>query len=234
MDSLIGKKFNFLTVIDGPFYNNKRKQWLCKCNCGNFKTIQEENLKNEMTKSCGCLHKKKISTNLINQQFGLLTVIKDTGKRNYNRNIIWECQCECGNKCEIPTTHLRSGHTCSCGCFKSSKGENKIKQLLKNNNIPFTTQKTFEDLIIHKHLYFDFFVNNQYLIEYDGEQHFKQIKNNFFDKSLEEQQKYDNFKNQWCKTHNIPLIRIPYTHFKNICLEDLLLETSNFIWKENL
>jgi hypothetical protein len=33
------------------------------------------------------------------------------------------------------------------------------------------------------------------------------------------------FKNQWCKENNIPLIRIPYTHFEDICLEDLLLES---------
>ena len=32
-----------------------------------------------------------------------------------------------------------------------------------------------------------------------------------------------------CKENNIPLIRIPYTHLNKLCLEDLLLETSNFI-----
>jgi len=36
-------------------------------------------------------------------------------------------------------------------------------------------------------------------------------------------------KNQWCKNNNIPLIRIPYTHLQNLCLEDLQLETSKFI-----
>jgi len=36
-------------------------------------------------------------------------------------------------------------------------------------------------------------------------------------------------KNQWCKNNNIPLIRIPYTHLEDLRLEDLLLETSQFI-----
>jgi len=36
-------------------------------------------------------------------------------------------------------------------------------------------------------------------------------------------------KNQWCKENNIPLIRIPYTHLQDLCLEDLQLETSQFI-----
>jgi len=38
-----------------------------------------------------------------------------------------------------------------------------------------------------------------------------------------------NKKNQWCKENNIPLIRIPYTHLKDLCIEDLLLETSNYV-----
>jgi hypothetical protein len=42
-------------------------------------------------------------------------------------------------------------------------------------------------------------------------------------------QEHDSFKNQWCKDNNIPLIRIPYTHLKDLCLEDLLLETSKYI-----
>ena len=36
---------------------------------------------------------------------------------------------------------------------------------------------------------------------------------------------YSNFN----KENNIPLIRIPYTHLNKLCLEDLLLETSNFL-----
>ena len=42
-------------------------------------------------------------------------------------------------------------------------------------------------------------------------------------------QERDTYKNQWCKENNIPLIRIPYTHLNDLCLEDLLLETSKFI-----
>lgn len=42
-------------------------------------------------------------------------------------------------------------------------------------------------------------------------------------------QKRDEYKNNWCKEHHIPLIRIPYTHKNNLCLEDLLLETSKFV-----
>lgn len=77
---------------------------------------------------------------------------------------------------------------------------------------------------------FDFYIENKYLIEYDGEQHFKD--NSFgIQGSLKIQQERDKYKNHWCKENNIPLIRIPYTH-KSIILEDILLETSKFIVKE--
>lgn len=76
---------------------------------------------------------------------------------------------------------------------------------------------------------FDFYINeDNYLIEYDGEQHFKDT-NGFFKTTLEEIQKRDIFKNQWCKENNIPLIRIPYTRYDDLCIEDLLLETSKYV-----
>ena len=36
-------------------------------------------------------------------------------------------------------------------------------------------------------------------------------------------------KSQWCKENNIPLIRIPYTQYNNLTIDDLKLDTSNFI-----
>lgn len=42
-------------------------------------------------------------------------------------------------------------------------------------------------------------------------------------------QKHDKIKNNWCKENNIPIIRIPYTKLHNIQIEDLLLDTSNYI-----
>lgn len=51
---------------------------------------------------------------LTGQKFGRLTVIK----RNKNNNgVNWFCRCKCGNNTVIPTGHLKSGHTSSCGCF---------------------------------------------------------------------------------------------------------------------
>lgn len=59
-------------------------------------------------------------------------------------------------------------------------------------------------------------------------QHYKEL-NNDWGEPLEEIQKRDNNKTLWCKRNNIPLIRIPYWHLKNLKIKDLMLETSKFL-----
>ena len=55
------------------------------------------------------------------------------------------------------------------------------------------------------------------LIEYDGEQHYKFIKHWHGDEEgFKLQQLRDKIKTEYCKNHNIKLIRIPYTEFDNI------------------
>ena len=85
-----------------------------------------------------------------------------------------------------------------------------------------------------KCLCFDFAILNsdgelKYLIEYDGQQHFKSIEYWGGQLALIKRHQYDLAKNNWCHTHNIPLIRIPYTH-TNILIDDLILETSKFLY----
>ena len=77
---------------------------------------------------------------------------------------------------------------------------------------------------------YDFFVDNRYLIEFDGIQHYQYNENSWNNKEkFKKLQERDNFKTNWCLSNNIPLIRIPYTKYDSLCIEDLLLETSQFI-----
>lgn len=110
----------------------------------------------------------------------MLTVLYYTGRSNSSQNAIWHCKCDCGNECDIDSNNLTSLHTFSCGCIRSSIGENNIEKLLKENNILFNREQTFEELRnkINNKLYrFDFAILNQdgqviRLIEYDGIQHY--------------------------------------------------------------
>lgn len=240
MKNLIGEKFNYLTVIDGPIYKNERRYWKCQCECGNEKDIREDVLKAGTTKSCGCYKKNALIKNnrekacidLTNKRFGKLVAIRPTEKRNGDGRIIWECKCDCGNTCFANTHSLQQNRKQSCGCMVS-QGEYIIEQLLLNNNINFVKQYTFNSCRFPKTnglARFDFYIDNKYLIEYDGETHYKQSFYGWYkEEQLKIQQERDKFKNQWCKDNNIPLIRIPYIKLSSLKLEDLLLETSQFI-----
>ena len=179
------------------------------------------------------LYGKKIIYNttandLTGKIFGKWTVIESTNKRASNGSIYWHCVCECGNEKDVLAQSLISGKSLSCGEHSNiSRGNSKIIEILNNNNINYEIEKKFSSCKDKKELPFDFYINNKYLIEYDGEQHFNQ--DSIFD--YEYTHKHDLIKSNWCKENNIPLIRIPYTHYNYLCLEDLLLETSKFIEK---
>ena len=53
---LTGQTFGKLTVVSFAGSSNRGKAtWLCKCECGNEKTVAGGNLTSGRTKSCGCI-----------------------------------------------------------------------------------------------------------------------------------------------------------------------------------
>lgn len=233
-DNLSNIKYERLTAICATSLRTSDRCviWKCLCDCGNIAYVSAKALKQKNTKSCGCLntevraalgrsHKK----DLTGEQFGELTVIGDVGKRR-GLSILWECKCSCGALCYIPGTALKGGAV-SCGCVKS-KGEQKIAALLTQNNISFVKNKTFPTCKFENgyFAYFDFFVDNHYLIEYDGLQHFQTKTGGWnTEEQLKETQIRDAYKTQWCQENNVPLIRIPYTKLKELTIEDLIYKS---------
>lgn len=82
---LTGKRFEKLVVIK---YVEKGK-WLCKCDCGNEKIIRGDSLKQRLTLSCGCLHKRIVAKTCKNnfQKHGL----SKTRLNNIYHNIKQRC-----------------------------------------------------------------------------------------------------------------------------------------------
>lgn len=243
---LRGQRIGNLTVLYRVQGNNSQTRWKCLCDCGNITYHYANNLNNnKITHSCGCLSKR--GDNLVNgdgyqgknkiditgQKFGRLTVIKDSGERK-GKEVVWLCKCDCGETIKVRSYDLRHGHTSSCGCLRS-KGEEKIKIIFSNNQINYISQKTFPTCVNDRGnlLKFDFYVftgTSHYCIEYDGDIHFDTNKSHgwFTEEYREDMRKRDQYKNQWCKENNIPLIRIPYTKLDTLCIEDLMLETTQF------
>ena len=68
------------------------------------------------------------------QKFGRLTVIRRSGTSK-QREVIWECRCDCGTVKDIRASHLSMGRTQSCGCYhkdmmrETRKGKPSSKRL---------------------------------------------------------------------------------------------------------
>lgn len=219
-------------IISYAGIRNKQAYWNCECpTCHKIWQVQGSHLNEpkpiSMCKNCSSLKNLKTIKipyfkDLTNQRFGKLIALEKTERKG--RTYFWRCLCDCGNICEKEAQYLLNGDCKSCGCLKSI-GENIIASLLKENNISFEQEK-----ILFKKYRFDFYVNNSYIIEYDGIHHFEQRDNR---ESLKDIHKRDLEKNHFCFDNNIPLIRIP-CYYKNLCIKDLILTTSNFILtKEN-
>ena len=63
---LIGQVFGKRTVIELDQESSGRRNWICKCSCGNTVSVREYNLKSGNTKSCGCTRKEKSSVRNLN------------------------------------------------------------------------------------------------------------------------------------------------------------------------
>ena len=231
----IGNTYGYLTVIERAENTKEgRAQWLCQCKCGNTTTVLGKHLRSGNTKSCGCYQKERAAQanmdrvgTLVGKKFGKLTVIAENGFITHasgKKSRIYYCECDCGNI--VPAAqhqYLAYGDLTSCGCIRS-KGEYQIEQLLKEHNISYIREYSFEDLVDDLPLRFDFaiFKNGKLnaLIEFQGEQHYNKS-NGFYNETIIE---HDKMKVEYCKKKGIRLIIINYKRNYDIKYEDLRLE----------
>ena len=182
-----------LTVVSPVDYKDKEKYgispkahgkyWVCKCSCGNTVITTTDKLKNGHTKSCGCYKSNMVSDrthiDIRGNRYGFLVATEYCGGSN------WKCICDCGKTTIAKYGCLVGGYTKSCGCKqKTSISEVEISNLLDVNGVNYERQYRFDECRSkrsNRPLPFDFAIideNNspRYLIEYDGEQHFKPVK----------------------------------------------------------
>lgn len=170
----------------------------------------------------------------IGKKYGKLTVIADAGYKNQGekRRHYSIVQCDCGSEpFEIMDNKIQTGNVSSCGCL-CSKGEQIIESYLKQKNLNYVKEYTFQDCINPKtgrKLRFDFgvIINNKLycLIEFDGRQHKYGPDTSYWGHTtdtLEDIKYRDNLKNNYCNINNINLIRISYSQINKI--ENILKE----------
>jgi len=115
---------------------------------------------------------------------------------------------------QTPHNHLKGQ---GCPKCNESKGEKIVNQTLTNFKLKFIREHKFDDCRYKYSLPFDFYIPKyNTCIEYDGEQHYKQVDRFGGIEGFESIQRNDKIKTQYCLDNNIKLIRIPYTEFNNI------------------
>lgn len=121
---------------------------------------------------------------------------------------------ECGYEWETKPHHFTHNER-RCPHCKKSKGEKLIEESLKTLNLNYEPQFRMSECRDVYTLPFDFAVfdcnkNLSFLIEYDGEQHFRVVEHWGGESGLKERQYHDQIKTLYCNKNNIPLLRIPY------------------------
>lgn len=101
--------------------------------------------------------------------------------------------------------------------MRASRGEIKIAEILQMNGLNFKEEYAFAGLNSPngRPLRFDFAVfdddgNLDFLIEFQGKQHYEAVSKFGGKRGLYQQQYNDNQKRRFCALNNITLIEIPY------------------------
>lgn len=203
-------------------YKSCDEKMLMKCSCGNIFYQTFYRFKNR-----GFIRCKTCTYDLLSQRSSL---DKDVIKKRVEEVGYKLLEIERPGKDQIITIQCNEGHIYTtrlnkftagrrCPHCKQSQGEYRIYTWLKNNNINFIREYTFDDLVGlgNCKLRFDFCIidNNKIklLIEYDGKQHYEETP---FMTDNERIRYHDKLKDMYCKNHNYELLRIDYKQFTHI------------------
>ena len=118
--------------------------------------------------------------------------------------------------------------------MRSSRGEIKIEEILDEAGLTFEEEYIFPELRSDngRPLRFDFVIFDDdgkidFIIEYQGKQHYEPTAK-FGGKKGFYQQKYnDNKKRRFCALHDLKLIEIPYTE-ENLITYDYIMHKAGY------
>lgn len=141
---------------------------------------------------------------------------------NCNKKVWWLCSR--GHEWEATVINRNRKHYGCPLCAKIEKesvGERLIKEFLENNKISYKREYPIKDG--KSTLFLDFFTPYG-AIEFDGMQHFKSVKWFGGEQGFINTQNRDKRKNEYCRLHNISLLRIRYDE-----IDDIDIKISDFM-----
>lgn len=205
-------------------FKNTRTKIKVKCSCGKELKAKFNTIHNSTHKSCkDCAIEKQSEASAMSkedfeQRFKKLNSDDYEILTEYNRKVDYiEVRHKiCNGVYRIKPKSLKQSPTVCPHC-NMTRGEDKIANYLRKNNISFIPQYRFNDCRNIHPLPFDFFLPDYNLcIEFDGEQHFKVVEHFGGLNSYLNRIKSDLIKNKYCRDNNIRLIRLPFYEFNKI------------------
>lgn len=120
-----GQRFNRWVVLTSATRQSERV--LCRCDCGTERRVLAKNLRQGLTRSCGCLRRDSSWLSDLRAQqeaapyvaagrrFGMLTTLEDAAQSQASIR----CRCDCGTEQAILAGNLRNPKgSKSCGCTR--------------------------------------------------------------------------------------------------------------------
>lgn len=118
--------------------------------------------------------------------------------------------------------------------MRASRAEIKIEEILKEANLNFRMEYSFEGLNSEngRPLRFDFVIFDDdgyvdFIIEYQGRQHYEASSKFGGKRGLYQQQHNDNKKRRFCALKDIRLVEIPYTD-ENLISYDYIMHKAGY------
>ena len=181
--------------------------------------IEWEPLPNAILRGCGCSKcmKERISEKNGRTHDEFVKIVSETSPHieilGRYKNVRKKIKVRCKNHDEIyyvtPDLLVHGGGNCP-KCTMTS-GEYKVANYLDSMGYEYISQYSFANSEVSRKR-FDFYIPSaNTCIEYDGIQHFEPVANFGGEDRFDYIKKSDEEKNEYCKSHNINLIRIPYT-----------------------
>lgn len=207
-------------ILLSTSYVNCKSPLEYKCPNGHINTMNYTDFR--CGNRCGdCCKNKKLTIEKVKKFFEnkKCILISDT---YVNSKSLLEYKCPFGHI--TSTTYDSFLHGTLCSDCSQSNGELATKLYLEKLKLKFTPEIKFEQCKNERYLPFDFYVNDQFIIEFDGIQHFKSI--DFFggEEALKKRKLHDKIKTNFCFDYHIPLLRISYD-----CIKDIPTLIDNFI-----
>jgi hypothetical protein len=142
--NLLGKTFGRLTVIgESAIKKHYRPTWVCSCECGVIKDVSSNALLNNLTNSCGCLHREVVSR-LFSKPAGesaFNSILRDYRRHAKERNL-------CFNLTKDQFKHITQQSCIYCGIDPSRERQVRTSKFTYNgvdrldNTIGYTLENS--------------------------------------------------------------------------------------------